>query len=126
MHKNDDDLQYLITQEAALLTHEVRSNASILNRLIADDFIEYGASGAVFGKLEVLERLPTEEGPRIHGQDFVGRRLGSDVVQIVFRTIISDAGSSQYAVRSSIWRFQDDAWQMVFHQGTTVSAFDHG
>ncbi|MGY8625498.1 nuclear transport factor 2 family protein [Chromobacterium violaceum] len=116
--------QQLIEHEAALLTADTRRDMAALDRLIADDFLEFGASGTAFGKDEVLKSLPTEDSPVIQAQDFQARQLGEDVVQITFKSVRDPASSApRYTLRSSIWRRRDNAWQMVFHQGTVTEPF---
>lgn len=116
--------QQLIENEAALLTADTRRDVAALDRLIADDFLEFGASGAAFGKDEVLKRLPTEDSPVIQAEDFQARQLGEDVVQITFKSVRDPASSApRYTLRSSIWRCRDGRWQMVFHQGTVTEPF---
>ncbi|WP_168209767.1 nuclear transport factor 2 family protein [Chromobacterium paludis] len=116
-----------MANEAALLTADIRRDATMLDSLIADDFLEFGASGAAFGKSEVMERLPTEESPVIQAQDFQARQLGEGVVQITYKSVRDPASSApRHALRSSIWRCRDGRWQMVFHQGTVTEPFAVG
>ncbi|OVE50588.1 DUF4440 domain-containing protein [Chromobacterium violaceum] len=125
MEDTDRLYRHLIDKEAALLTKAIRRNVAMLDRMIADDFLEFGASGTAFGKREVLQQLPAaEDDPAIHAQDFQARRLGEDVVQITFKSVRASASSApRYTLRSSIWRRRDNAWQMVFHQGTVTEPF---
>ncbi len=44
--------------ELSLLKPETRSSRESLDRLIADDFIEFGTSGNKYIKADILERLP--------------------------------------------------------------------
>jgi len=46
--------------EKALLSNEVRRNPQALNLLIADDFIEFGKSGKVWNKCDILASLPLQ------------------------------------------------------------------
>ncbi|MBM2885445.1 DUF4440 domain-containing protein [Chromobacterium phragmitis] len=116
--------QQLIEHEAALLTADTRRDVAALDRLIADDFLEFGASGAAFGKDHVLKSLPTEDNTVIQAQDFQARQLGEDVVQITFKSVRDPSSSTpRYTLRSSIWRCRDGRWQMVFHQGTVTEPF---
>ncbi|WP_053047380.1 DUF4440 domain-containing protein [Thalassomonas viridans] len=112
--------------ELALLKPEVRRSRSELNRLISDDFLEFVGSGRRFGKAEVLERLPQETPPEFSARDFELRRLGDQVVQLIYKSTMLKAGSGQtsYSLRSSLWRRSGDSWQMLFHQGTLCPPFD--
>ena len=76
------DLDSFRNLEESLLAPGIRASRQRLNELIADDFVEYGVSGRVFGKLDVLEaadRLPDVETPLT---DFAVEAL-SDSVSLV-------------------------------------------
>lgn len=46
--------------EERLLQPEVRRSARDLDELLADEFVEFGGSGRVFGKREIIETLRDE------------------------------------------------------------------
>jgi len=46
--------------EENLLSRETRSSPAALARLIADDFIEFGASGRIFDKAHIIAALPAD------------------------------------------------------------------
>jgi hypothetical protein len=111
--------QQLVQLEQLLVQPATRLSAEMLNRHLADDFYEIAATGRCFGKADVLERLPTETPPVISQQDFECRVLAEGLAQLTYRATIQRAGNDpSYSVRSSIWRFEGEKWQMVFHQGT--------
>ena len=115
----------LIVLEKRLLEPQVRASREELDDLLADDFLEFGASGVRFGKAQALDRLPTETAPSFFTQDFELRGLGQDVAQLVYRAIIERPGQPRlYSLRSSIWRRQAEQWAMVFHQGTACEPFE--
>jgi len=117
----DTDLGTLIRDlEEQLLDPDVRRSRTDLDRLLADDFIEYGASGRVFDKQSIITALRVESAPRRSIGDFRLRRLGPDVVLATFRVDVhteAETGSPS-SLRSSIWRRSAGRWQLVFHQGT--------
>lgn len=117
--------QHLIELEQLLVQPATRLSAELLNHYLADDFYEIAATGRCFGKADVLERLPTETPPVITQQDFNCRVLADGLAQLTYRATIQRAenDSPSYSVRSSIWRFDGEKWQMVFHQGTPSQPF---
>jgi hypothetical protein len=117
--------QHLIELEQLLVQPATRLSAELLNRYLADDFYEIAATGRCFDKADVLERLPTEAPPVITQQDFECRVLADGLAQLTYRATIQRAEneSPSYSVRSSIWRFDGEKWQMVFHQGTACESF---
>ena len=46
--------------EQSLLRPDVRASATAVDRLLADDFVEFGSSGHAFGKKDVMEALQGE------------------------------------------------------------------
>lgn len=124
MH-NDTIKQQLIEIEQLLVQPATRLSADLLNRYLADDFYEIGASGRCFGKADVLQRLPTETPPVITQQDFNCRVLVDGLAQLTYRATIQrqSDGIVAYSIRSSIFRFDGENWQMIFHQGTACESF---
>ena len=118
--------QQLIEIEQLLVQPATRLSAEPLNRYIADDFYEIAATGRCFGKADVLERLPTETPPVVTQQDFECRVLAEGLAQLTYRATIQRAENDviAYSMRSSIYRFDGENWQMIFHQGTACEPFD--
>jgi hypothetical protein len=115
----------LLDREKRLLQPETRRSIIELNSMLADTFIEFGSSGRVFNKQQVIEGLPRES-PRIyHLENFKTFNLAPNVVLVTYR--ISRRNDLEqllvHSLRSSIWKLIDDQWQILFHQGTlsTVS-----
>lgn len=106
--------------EEKLLRPEVRRNTDELSQLIADDFVEYGSSGKIYTKRDVLKALPNE--PEMHTEikNFHARSLSPEVVLLNYELLSSDARSrrTRRSARSSIWQLSDGRWQIVFHKGT--------
>jgi hypothetical protein len=116
-----NDLAEMIEQlEKELLQPEVRRSPDKLDRLLADDFLEFGASGKSYTKQDVLRLLPQSDGTEYQATGFEARQIGSDVVLLTYRTAVRDrhTGRTTWTLRSSLWRRRDDGWQLVFHQGT--------
>jgi hypothetical protein len=110
--------------EEQLLKPEIRHSPDQVGDLLSDDFVEFGSSGGMFNKQQVIEALQ-QEGPadptiRLSLVDFIARRLASDVILVTYRTIQEGGpGTRQVSrLRSSIWKLIEGRWQMVFHQGT--------
>jgi hypothetical protein len=100
--------------EERLLLPEVRSSADQVAALLGDDFIEFGSSGGIYNKQQIIELLQHEQSPGRHLtiRDFRARQLASEVILVTYRSVESQT------IRSSIWQFRSARWQMTFHQGT--------
>lgn len=114
------DMETVIALEKRLLMPEVRRDLAELDRLIAEDFQEVGASGDVFGKAEVLEDLPDEHGVVRECTDFTAKMLGKGVVLVTFMALKKTEAEVRRSFRTSLW-VKRGHWQMVFHQGTKLS-----
>jgi GNAT superfamily N-acetyltransferase len=108
-------LRYL---EEQLLKPEVRTSPDRVGYLLADDFIEFGSSGRIFDKRQIIEALQQEadSARRVSVADFMVRQLASDAMLVTYRATSEDRGGSR--LRSSFWKLIDGRWQMIFHQGT--------
>ena len=117
-------LQLICSLECELQNFAVRSSTGRLNELLHAEFREIGRSGRLYSKQEMLKLLPLESvGSRIESEDFSLRVLDEKLVLLTYRSArIAETGSiDHHALRSSIWRFESERWQIIFHQGTPVS-----
>ncbi len=106
--------------EECLLQPEVRQSVEALADLLADDFIEFGSSGQVFNKQQIIEGLQQEPPARRSLLQFSATVLAPGVVLATYRAVQYRTPGEPpiYSLRSSIWKLTNDRWQMVFHQGT--------
>jgi len=84
--------------------------------LIADDFVEFGASGRVWTKTEIVAAMADWHPIRRTIDQFVVRDLAPSVRLVTYRLVEEEGGAS--SLRSSLWRRTGEGWQMFFHQGT--------
>jgi hypothetical protein len=100
--------------EALLLTPAVRGSADALDRLVADEFVEFGSAGQVFTKQDVIAQMVAAPNVTVSVADFRVLPVSPEVALATYRT-----GRS---LRSSIWRREGASWRIVFHQGTPIVA----
>jgi hypothetical protein len=106
--------------EERLLQPEVRRSIQDVADLLADEFVEFGSSGRVFNKQQIIESLQHEEPAQSSMTEFRSIPLAPGVILTMYRVVRlnpSDAKPTA-SLRSSIWRLQDGQWKIVFHQGT--------
>jgi hypothetical protein len=106
--------------EECLLQPDVRRSGQAVAELLADDFIEFGSSGHIFTKQQIVESLRHESPTRFEITEFQATALASGVVLVTYRAVRHGTPEEQmaYSLRSSIWRLSEGRWQMIFHQGT--------
>ena len=117
---------HLRTLEEELLQPDVRKNATRLDALLAEGFVEFGSSGRVFDKQDIIDSLASESPVRVSLTDFKALPLGTGVVLTIYRAVLYGASGEPpiHSLRSSVWRLLDGRWQIVFHQGTRTYMTD--
>lgn len=118
-----DSLEALIQSlEERLFEYSTRQDREALSLLLAEEFVEFGASGAAWDRAEILSALPEQAFVQRRLRDFKLRRLAPEVVLATYVCEVPTAQGLQRSLRSSLWRKTQERWQMVFHQGTRIAA----
>jgi len=111
---------HLRALEESLLHPDVRKSAQLV-ALLADDFVEFGSSGKVYSRADLVALLQAESPSVQTTSDFRAIRLGPDAALLTYR-IHLHGDPPVHTLRSSVWRRERGAWRMVFHQGTRTAA----
>ena len=106
--------------ERRLLEPAVRSSSKELDELLAEDFLEFGSSGRVWTRSEIVAELLTESGSEIEIDSARSRHISEDVILLTYRSMRVGDTDAAAALRSSIWQRQGGIWKLIFHQGTKV------
>ena len=117
---NDAPIETIIQQfEEQLLRPDVRRSTQALDDLLADEFIEFGSSGRVYDKQQIIASLPNEKAvPRTLSQ-FKTTILAPGVILATYHsTYWNPDKKPTHSRRCSIWKLINGRWQMIFHQGT--------
>lgn len=125
MKSEAKDAATLKRLEARLQLPSVRTSRQQLDQLLADEFMEFGSSGATYDKAKIIKSLladPDSALPRYATmQGTKVRWLAPEIALVTYRSQKSrPGGAPQRANRSSIWKKIDGRWQMLFHQGTPL------
>jgi hypothetical protein len=106
--------------EEALLDPAVRRNRAQVERLLDEDFLEFGSSGRVWTRDQTFNSLATETCTPFTIEDFACALLSEDVALVTYRAVRKDAQSADQiaSLRSSIWTNKQGIWRLRFHQGT--------
>jgi glyoxylase I family protein len=118
--KDDAVTAHLRACEMALLDPAVRRDRARVKTLLADDYEEFGVSGQIWTRDQILDLLTTEHYHAPTMEDFQCARIAGDVALVTYRTARTDprSGESVSALRSSIWTQKSGEWRIRFHQGT--------
>jgi hypothetical protein len=119
----EDIARQLRSAEESLLDPAVRRDRTMVAELLADDFIEFGSSGRIWTRDEILDLLAGEIPAPIHMTDFECTLLAGDVAMVTYRASRTDARTGIHisSLRSSIWTKKPGGWRLRFHQGTRTS-----
>jgi hypothetical protein len=106
----------VIALERELLTTQCRADRQRVADLLHADFREYGASGRVWTRAEVIVSMA--DAPSVSGEaaDFCSQELAEGVVLLTYRIT-----GTRPSLRSSVWVLTAERWQMLFHQGTLTA-----
>lgn len=119
-------LDLLQRLEVSLHQASVRNDRAQLDHLLHQDFHEIGRSGEQYSKVEVMRNLLQQDAhPFVWAQDFALNMISVDVGLLTYKSahIGAQGNLTNHALRSSIWKFSPDGWQMLFHQGTPTLPF---
>ena len=109
--------------ETQILTPKIRASRVTMANMLSDDFIEFGSSGQIYDKEEIIEALACTTMGSSSLQDFSLLHLSANIILATFRVVREgeQETSSTHSLRSSIWRLENDTWKLVFHQSTLVN-----
>jgi len=108
--------------EERLLQPDFRRSRPAVSALLAEELVEHGSSGRVYGKQQILDLLSAETQNRAAIEHFEARPLNADVVLVTYRSIRPGPPERGAAfLRSSLWVRREGRWQIVFHQGTRAA-----
>ena len=118
---NDDNLgKTMLALELELLSPPVRTSGERLDQLLADEFVEFGASGRIFDKNAMIAMLRQSTSSVIFQvNNFRLVTSGEHEVLAAYTLEVrSDAGDVlRKSNRSSLWARREGRWQLLFHQG---------
>ncbi len=117
--------EHILELEKQLAAPMRRMDAETLDQLLADNFVEFGASGRRFTKQEIIALLAAEESfTQYDLLEFEVRRLSDETVLALYRIparTSADGTLLPGSRRSSIWTLTEGRWQLSFHQGTRIA-----
>jgi len=120
-------LDTLRTLEIETHQPQVRADHRKLARLLHPSFFEVGRSGAIYSRDSVLTEFRDKPPSyRVWSQGFQMQPLTEALALLTYRSAhVADDGSlERHTLRTSLWQRTAKGWQLRFHQGTPVAAFE--
>lgn len=106
--------------EESLWIPETRFDNEYMNKVLADDFFEFGRSGKIYSKEETLSASMQDINITLPLKNFSIKFITDNVALV---TYISEVLYEELEIgnRSSLWVKDDNNnWRLQFHQGTVV------
>jgi len=109
--------------EEALLDSAVRRRPDFVLALLAEDFVEFGASGKTWNRQQIVDLLAVEEFIQPTMENFECRLIADGVALATYKAVRTDPGTGDLSVslRGSLWTMESAGWQLRFHQGTPTA-----
>jgi glyoxylase I family protein len=112
---------HLIHLEQQLLQPSIRRDEVALRSLLTEDFREFGSSGRIYTRQQIISALSGESPHTITLSNRLCRQVAADIALLTYRSTGTNAHNvASHALRSSLWVYRDGRWQMIFHQGTPI------
>ena len=115
---SDDDLLQLRLLEESLWRSETRFSHEYMTETLAADFFEFGRSGRIYTRNDILNSPAKPIAADLPLRDFEARLITADVVLVSYVSGVTYDGVKELANRSSLWSRTPRGWQIRFHQGT--------
>ena len=116
-----ETLETLKELETELHRLETRQSEARLDELLHPNFEEFGRSGRIFSREEVLKEFSDiTEYPKVVSQDFKLHEIGERAVLLTYTSAHVGASGElhRFTNRSSLRIHGSNGWKMRFHQGT--------
>ena len=112
----------LAAREPIFHRPEFGTSRADFEAMVAPEFWEIGASGTRYSKAFVLDTLESRHSKPVTEvyvvTDFACQELSQNHFLATYQ--LDQAG--RLSQRSTIWRYSNGVWQIVFHQGTLIAA----
>ena len=113
-----EDRAELTRLEEGMWRSVTRFDLDFQERFFDDDFFEFGRSGTVYSRPDLILKESRPIKAVLPLPDLRIRMLDENTAQVTYNSEVTYDGVVEYARRSSIWSRSLSSWVMRFHQGT--------
>lgn len=113
----------LLELEKSLWVTSTRFSKTYMGKILDDDFFEFGRSGRIYSRAQVIESTDNPEEILVQFPlgDFQVKKINNDVLLVTYiSTVVYE--TTEVSNRSSIWCKYGDEWRIKFHQGTPTES----
>ena len=104
--------------EESLWREATRFDPHYLEALLSPDFFEFGRSGRIWTRQDVLAHPAVPIDAELPLADFAVHMVDDDVALVTYRSSVRSGNQIEWGNRSSIWHRTESGWKLHFHQGT--------
>lgn len=115
---SEEDRAMLTQLEENMWREVTRFDIRFQETFFAPDFLEFGRSGRVYTRDQVIRNVAQPIQAVLPLPDLAIRLLDENTAQLTYNSAVTYDGVVEHARRSSIWSRTKDGWVMRFHQGT--------
>jgi len=115
---SSEDIAELTLLEECMWREATRFDLSFQQSKFAPDFVEFGRSGRIYSREQIICTESHEINVELPLENLVIRVLTEGVAQVTYNSHATYGGTVEHARRSSIWPRASSSWVMRFHQGT--------
>ena|ERR1700733_14911538 len=115
---SEADRAELIRLEEGMWRQSTRFDEAFQEARFAVDFIEFGRSGRVYSRQQVIRSDPQQIDVVLPLPDLFICLLDQNTAQVMYTSCVTRDGVMECGRRSSICSRTDAGWIMRFHQGT--------
>ncbi|HYE29809.1 MAG TPA: DUF4440 domain-containing protein [Methylomirabilota bacterium] len=116
---SDLDACELTRLEESMWRGETRFDVRYMDRVLADDFEEFGRSGRRYTRQDTMNVAPQEIRAKLPLENLQIKLVTPDVALVTYVSEVAYA-TMERANRSSLWVRGRSVWRLRFHQGTPV------
>jgi len=113
-----DENDQLRRLEESLWRAETRFDRDHMNKVLAPDFLEFGRSGRVYRREDILNDPARPIHATLALAKFAVRSIAADVALVTYVSEVTYGEVKEVANRSSLWSRHASGWSIRFHQGT--------
>lgn len=110
-------IELLLKLEMSLWIDETRNSKEYLNQILHDDFKEFGKSGKVYNKSDILTDTDNNMNTKFPFKNLEVKQIDEKSFLITYEAEIIQNSKSIKSNRASIW-VGKESFQLLFHQGT--------
>lgn len=114
---------YLRHLEESMWIERTRYNRTWMERILHNDYEEFGASGRRHARWDVIDTPRIGFKAEIPLPGYKIQPLSESSAMITYTSIVDYDGVKEQANRVSIWVRSDSGWQIRYHQGTRLATW---